>query len=127
MAFNSDPASKAKLMRRSRAVSVQARGISMAVLYCATKKLVSTGHRCPSATRRRFPLGGGKSAEGARPRLFAAPAKAGAAPQTHAHPLNHPPRVQGRHDVGADGPPRPVAVAFARQGQTLAGSQAHNG
>jgi hypothetical protein len=46
MAFTSDPANKAKLIRRSSAVAVHARGISMAVVSCATKKFVSTGHRC---------------------------------------------------------------------------------
>jgi hypothetical protein len=46
MACNSDPANKAQLIRRSSAVAVPARAISMAVVSCATKKFVSTGHRC---------------------------------------------------------------------------------
>ena len=43
MACNREPVSNARLIRRSRAVSVQALGISIAVVSCPTKKWVSTG------------------------------------------------------------------------------------
>ena len=46
MACNREPVSSDQRMRRFSAVSVQALGISIAVVSCPTKKLVSTGQRC---------------------------------------------------------------------------------
>lgn len=46
MAFNSDPHNSASAMRRESDGSVHARGCSMAIVSCATKKFVSTGQRC---------------------------------------------------------------------------------
>jgi hypothetical protein len=49
MALSSEPESKAKLMRRATAVSLHARGISIAHVACATEKFVATGQRWPEA------------------------------------------------------------------------------
>jgi hypothetical protein len=49
LACSSEPESKAKLRRRATAVSLHARGISIAHVPRATEQVVSTGHRGPVA------------------------------------------------------------------------------